>query len=164
MALEAADELMARHRILHFNVTAHPSSKWVIQQLRECWPFGNGTPRYLLSDRDSIFGKRVTEALASMGITHKRISYQSPWQNGVAERWIGSVRREPLDHVIVQNESHLRRFLRDYVDFYNQDRTHLTLNKDSPESRPTCTWGAGELVAFPRVGGLHHRYEWARAA
>lgn len=154
----------ARRKILHFNVTGHPTSAWVIQQLRECWPFDAGTPRCLLSDRDSIFGAQVTDALAGMCVEHKRISYKSPWQNGVAERWIGSVRRELFDHVIVLNEAHLRRLLREYVDYYNRDRTHLTLEKDCPEVRAVSERGEGTLVAFPRVGGLHHRYEWRRAA
>jgi transposase InsO family protein len=154
----------ARRRILHCNVTEHPTSAWVIQQLRECWPFGARTPRYLLSDRDSIFGRRVSEWLTGTGIEHRRISYQSPWQNGVAERLVGSVRRELLDHVIVLNEAHLRRLLRKYVGYYNRDRPHLTLGKDSPESRPGSARGTGKVIAFPRVGGLHHRYEWAQAA
>jgi transposase InsO family protein len=154
----------ARRRILHVNVTEHPTSDWVIQRLRRCWPFGAGVPRYLLSDRDAIFGRRVSDWLAGAENGHKRISYQSPWQNGVAERWVGSVRRELLGHVIILNESHPRRLLREYVEYYNRDRPHLTLGKDSPESRPPSARGAGKVIAFPRVGGLHHRYEWAQAA
>ena len=153
-----------RRRIWHCNVTAHPTAPWVIQQLREA--FSDETPpRYLIHDSDSIFSEEVTEALGHFRVQPKRTAYRSPWQNGTAERWIGSARRELLDHVIVFDESHLRRRLGDYVDYYNADRVHTEL-RDSPvgrriERRPSAN---DAVIGLPRVGGLHHRYTWREAA
>ncbi len=153
-----------RRKILHFGVTAHPISPWVIQQLREAFP-DDTAPRFLIYDNDSIFSDRVTEAIGYHGIEPKRTAYRSPWQNGIAERWIGSARRELLDHVIVFDERHLLRLLREYVNYYNADRVHTQL-RDSPMGRSTENRPSAEaqIVGLPRVGGLHHRYEWREAA
>jgi hypothetical protein len=104
--------------------------------------------------------------MTSFGIQPARTAWKSPWQNGVAERWIGSVRRELLDHVVVLNERHLRRLLTDYVAYYHDDRTHLGLDKATPASRSVapCPAGDAEVVSLPRLGGLHHRYAWRAAA
>ena len=105
-----------RRKILHFGVTAHPTSSWVMQQLREAFP-NDAAPRFLIYDNDSIFSERVTESIKKIGIEPQRTAFRSPWQNGIAERWVGSARRELLDHVIVLSEKHLHRLLRDYVDY-----------------------------------------------
>ena len=154
-----------RRQILHWNVTEHPCSAWVIQQLREAFPYDEA-PKYLVLDRDSIFDECVLHAVKSFGTEHVRISYRSPWQNGVAERWVGSCRQEMLNHVIVLGEQHLRLLLRDYVAYYHEDRTHYTLGKDAPLHRRTTGKPSPEaqITALPRVGGLHHRYEWHEAA
>jgi transposase InsO family protein len=153
-----------RRKIIHFGVTEHPTSSWVVQQLREAFP-DETAPRFLIFDNDSIFSERVTESIKNIGIEPQLTAFRSPWQNGIAERWVGSVRRELLDHVIVLNEDHLRRLLREYVDYYNADRVHTTL-QDSPMGRPTECRPSPEarIVGLPRVGGLHHRYEWREAA
>lgn len=149
---------------LRFNVTAHPTSFWTIQQLREAFP-GESSLRYLIHDNDCIFSARLIEAIGHLGLESKPTAYRSPWQNGTAERWIGSVRRELLDHVIVLDERHLRRLLREYVDYYNDDRVHRQL-RDSPTGRPTEDRPSldARIVGLPRVGGLHHRYAWREAA
>jgi putative transposase len=154
-----------RRRILHFNITRHPSAEWVVQQLREAFP--EAVPyRYAILDRDSIFDADVMAFLNASGLRPKRTSRQSPWQNGTAERWIGSCRREMLDHVIALNERHLRRLIRDYVRCYDEDRIHDSLSKDTPNRRSVETKPAAgaSLIALPRLGGLHHRYAWRRAA
>lgn len=154
-----------RRRVLHFNVTRHPTSEWVIQQLREAFP--DACPyRYAVFDRDSIFNADVVTFLKSAGLEPKRTSIQAPWQNGTAERWVGSCRSELLDHVIVLNESHLRRLIRDYVNYHHEDRTHDSLGKDTPDARPVCPKPAvnATLTSMPRLGGLHHRYAWSEAA
>ena len=119
-----------RRRIIHFDVTANPTAQWVIQQLREACPY-DSAPDYLIYDDDSIFSRDVTRAIEQLGTKPKRIAFQSPWQNGIAERWVGSCRREVLDHVIVFNEERLRRLLRDYVNGYNAERVHTVL-RDAP--------------------------------
>jgi len=154
-----------RRRILHFNVTPHPSADWVVQQLRET--FAEAAPyRYVILDRDSIFNADVIAFLQATGIEPKRTSIQAPWQNGTAERWIGSCRREILDHIIPVNEEHLRRLIRDYVRYYQQDRVHDSLSKDTPNRRPIEPKPATDatLISQPRLGGLHHRYTWRQAA
>ena len=154
-----------RRKILHFNVTAHPIGIWIVQQLREAFP--EPCPyRYAILDRDAKFGNDVTDLLVSSGIKPKRTSFRSPWQNGIAERWVGSCRRDLLDHVIVINEAHLRRLMRNYVAYYHEDRIHDSLEKDSPATRGISKKSdpSANLVSFPRVGGLHHRYEWQPAA
>ena len=150
-----------RRRILRFNVTPNPTSRWVIQQLREAFPF-ESSPKYLIYDRDLKFGSAVAVAVKAMGSKPKRISLRSPWQNGIAERWIASCRRDLLDHVIVLNERHLKRLLSEYVCYYHEDRTHLGLNKETPVGRPTQTRRPNsKVIAHPRLGGLHHRYDLA---
>jgi hypothetical protein len=154
-----------RRRILHFNVTAKPTSEWVLQQLRET--FADAGPyRYVILDRDSKFDAEVILLLKSTGLTPKRTSVQSPWQNGIAERWVGSCRRELLDHVIALNESHLRRLMREYVSYHHEDRIHDSLEKDTPNRRPVemKTSTAATVSSVPRLGGLHHRYTWREAA
>ena len=147
-----------RRRILHFNVTAHPTAEWTGQQLREAFPFGQ-LPRYLLRDRDAIFGKDFREQVRDMGIREVLSAPRSPWQRAYVERVIGSIRRECLDHVIVFHEGSLRRTLNSYFNYYHRSRTHLSLRKDSPEPRPIQPPETGRVVAVPQVGGLHHRYE-----
>lgn len=153
-----------RRKILHVNVTAHPTARWVSQQLREAFPFED-VPRYLVMDRDSIFSAAVTHTLRGMQVRPIRTCFQSPWQNGVAERWVGTCRRELLDHVIVLDEAHLRRLLREFVVYYHNDRTHLSLGKDPPFERALCPPSSmtASVISVPRVGGLHHRYEWRAA-
>jgi putative transposase len=148
-----------RRRILHFNVTRHPTSLWIVQQLREAFPY-RSAPRFLIFDRDTKYGLEVPVAVRSMAMRPVRTSFQSPWQNGVAERWIESCRRDLLDHVIALNESHLKRLLSDYVRYYHQDRTHLGLSKETPTGRARSV-GIGRVKGQPRLGGLHYRYDRA---
>ena len=154
-----------RRKIVHVNVTPHPTSAWVRQQLREAFPFDQ-RPQYLLMDHDSIFSAAVAQAVMAMQIQPLRTSVQSPWQNGVAERWVGTCRRELLDHVIVFDEEHLRRLLSEFLDYYHNDRIHLSLGKDAPRGRPVCAAisPTAQVTSLSRVGGLHHRYEWREAA
>jgi transposase InsO family protein len=154
-----------RRKVLHVNVTAHPTSAWVVQQLREAFPFET-TAQFILLDRDSIFSAEVRDSLRRLGVQPLRTAYHSPWQNGVAERCIGTCRRELLDHVIVLNEDHLLRLLREFLAYYHHDRTHLALGKDPPMQRAVSPGPSptAKVVSLPRVGGLHHRYEWAQAA
>ena len=147
-----------RRRILHFNVTAHPTAEWTAQQLREAFPFDQ-TPRYLLRDRDGVFGNDFTQQVQEFGIKEVLGSPRSPWQRAYVERVIGSIRRECLDHVIIVNEAALRRILGGFLDYYHGSRTHLSLEKDSPEPRSVQPPEMGPVVAVPQVGGLHHRYE-----
>ena len=151
-----------RRRILHFNVTRHPSSTWISQQLRETFPYDEG-PTYLIFDRAANFNEEVVSTMNSFGIQSKRTSFRSPWQNGVAERWVGNCRQDLLDHVIVLNERHLKRLMTEYVRYYHEDRTHLALEKRTPAGRvaATDTDATCEVLALPRVGGLHHRYSLA---
>src|SRR6202165_3151267 len=147
-----------RRRILHFNVTTHPSAEWTGQQLREAFPFDQ-LPRYLLRDRDAIFGHAFRGQVRDMGIHEVLSAPRSPWQRAYVERVIGSIRRECLDHVIVLHETSLRRILGSYFDYYHRSRTHLSLSKDSPEPRPIQSPDMGSVMAVSQVGGLHHRYE-----
>jgi transposase InsO family protein len=151
-----------RRRILHFNMTKRPTSGWVIQQLREAFPF-DSAPGNLIFDCGANFNSDVIETVKSFGITPKRTSYRSPWQNGVAERWVGNCRRDSLDHVIVVNERHLKRLMNEYVRYYHDDRTHLALAKGTPGGRELADVieADGKIAAVPRFGGLHHRYELA---
>jgi putative transposase len=153
-----------RRRILHFNVTAHPTAAWVLQQLRDVF-FDDPRIKYLVHDRDSKFAG-VADWLKSAGAKSVLTSYRSPWQNGIAERWVLTLRRELLDHVVVFNEAHARRLISEFVDYYNEDRCHLALNKDSPQPRSIQARPPGDakVIAIPRVGGIHHRYEWRDAA
>ena len=155
----------ARRKIIHFAATFHPTAEWVAQQLRNAFPYDTA-PKYLIFDRDSIFGGLVLKTVRSFDIKPVRTSYRSPWQNGIAERWVGSCRQELLDHVIVFGELHLYRLCKDYVSYYNEDRCHYSLCKDAPEHRPVQKRPEGKtkVISQPRVGGLHHRYEWRQAA
>ena len=132
--------------------------------IRESFP-DDLAPDYLLFDNDTIFSSEVSTSVDSLGITPKKTAFRSPWQNGIAERWVGSCKRELIDHVIALNESHLRRLLRDYVHYYNTDRVHTSL-QDSPEGRKLeeRPSPSAKVVGISRVGGLHHRYTWKTAA
>jgi transposase InsO family protein len=134
----------------------------VIQQLREVFPF-DSAPKYLILDRGPQFDNEVIAAVKSFGIQPKRTSFRSPWQNGVAERWVGNCRRELLDHVIVLNDRHLKRLMNEYVRYYHEDRTHLSLDKQTPAGRMAAkdTSTSSKVVSMPRLGGLHHRYDLA---
>jgi putative transposase len=147
-----------RRRLVHVAVTEHPTSEWVAHQLLEAFPW-DSAPRYLLHDRDGSYGENFSEAARRLGIREVLTAAQSPWQNAYVERLIGSIRRECLDHVIVLNESGLRRILKSYFEYYERSRTHLSLGKDAPVSRPVQPLGTGRIVEIPQVGGLHHRYE-----
>ena len=145
-----------RRRIVHVNVTEHPTAAWTAQQLVDAFP-EDSAPRYLLRDRDSIYDDQVRRRIASLGITEVVSSPLSLWQNPYVERVIGSIRRECLDHVIILNQRHLRRMLRAYLAYYHRSRTHLGLNKDAPDGRPACA-ASGPIIVSPEVGGLHHRF------
>jgi transposase InsO family protein len=147
-----------RRRVVHFNVTAHPTAEWTGQQLREAFPFDQ-IPRYLLRDRDKIFGDDFRRQVRDMKIQEVLSAPRSPWQRAYVERVIGSIRRECLDHVIVFNEAGLRRTLSSYLPYYHGTRPHLSLEKDSPDPRAVQPPELGRVVAVPQVGGLHHRYE-----
>ncbi len=147
-----------RRRIIHFNVTEHPTTAWTAQQLVEAFPWDTA-PRYLLRDRDRIYGDGFTRRVDGMRIDDVRIAPRSPWQNPYAERVIGTIRRECLDHVIVLNERHLRRVLRTSLAYYHRSRCHLALGRDAPDGRAVQGPERGEVIAFPEVGGLHHCYE-----
>ncbi len=148
-----------RRRILHFNVTKHPTSSWIVQQLREAFPFGSA-PRFVIFDRDAKDGLEVPAAVRSLSVSPVRTSFESPWQNGVAERWVGSCRRDLLDHIIAVDERHLKRLLAKYIRYYHEDRTHLGLGKGTPDGR-TRTIASGHVFSHVRLGGLHHRYDRA---
>ena len=150
-----------RRRILHCNVTRHPTSAWVSQQLREAFP-DDAAPKYLIFDRGPQFNEEVGSIIQSFGITPKRTSFRSPWQNGIAERFVGNCRRDLLDHVIVLNERHLKRLMDEYVRYYQDDRTHLGLEKQTPKGRATASaTDSSKVISMPRLGGLHHRYDLA---
>jgi len=146
-----------RRRVVHVAVTDHPTAAWTAQQLREAFPW-NEAPRYLVRDRDSAFYAWTTTA-AALGIEEILTAPRSPWQNAYVERLIGSIRRECLDHIVIANARGLRRVLAAYVEYYLNSRTHLSLNKDSPVSRPVAPPTRGPIVAIPHLGGLHHEYE-----
>jgi transposase InsO family protein len=144
-----------RRDLVWINVTANPTSEWLARQITEAFPW-NEAPRYLIRDRDRIYGSVVRRRLRAMGIRDKPTAPASPWQNGFVERLIGSIRRECVDHIIILGEAHLRRILRSYACYYNGIRTHRSLGKDAPISRPVQR--AGSLKTFPILGGLHHHY------
>ena len=146
-----------RRRVVHVAVTDHPTAAWTAQQLREAFPW-NDAPRYLVHDRDTAFHAWAPTAPA-MGIDEVLTAVHSPWQNAYAERLIGSIRRECLDHMIIWNARGLRRVLHAYIEYYLKSRTHLSLGKDAPMSRPVGSLTDGDIVAIPHLGGLHHRYE-----
>ena len=146
-----------RRQIVHFGVTANPTSSWTAQQMVEAFPWNTTLP-YLLHDRDAIYGNEFRRRVRGMSIQEVRTAFRSPWQNPYCERLIGSIRRECLDHVVVLNEAHLRRLLASYAAYYHTARTHLSLQKDAPIPRTVHPPEAGTVTAVPMVGGLHHRY------
>ena len=154
-----------RRKILHFDVARHPTAEWIVQQLREAFPEA-GPYRYAIFDRDSKFDADVIAFLKATGLKPKQTSARAPWQNGVSERWVGSCRRGIPDHVIVPNEQHLRRLVRDYVSYHHRGRIHDSLEKDTPNRRPVEPKPAANsiVISMPRLGGLHHRYSWRAAA
>jgi transposase InsO family protein len=145
----------SRRQILWLGVTAHPTAEWIANQLTQACGWDQA-PAYLIRDRDACYGSVFTRRLRSLGIRDRPASPQSPWQNGHAERLIGSIRRECLDHVVVCGEWHLRHVLSCYMNYYNVARTHLSLGKDAPFHRAVKT--IGRVQAQPILGGLHHRY------
>ena len=144
-----------RRELVWINVTPHPTAEWVARQITEAFPW-NEAPRYMIRDRDRIYGAVVTRRLRAMGIRDKPTAPASPWQNGFAERLIGSIRRECVDHIIVLGEVHLRRILKSYAHYYNAIRTHRSLDKDAPVFRPVQQTGVVSSRAI--LGGLHHHY------
>ena len=149
-----------RRRVVHFNVTAHPTAQWTAQQLVEAFPFDEA-PCYLLRDRDSIYGQVFQQRIHSLGVEQVIVAARCPWQNPYARRIIASNRRECLDHVIVLNEAHLLRVLGGYFDYYHSSRPHLSLACNAPNEREIEPPARGRVVAEPQVGGLHHRYRRA---
>ncbi len=149
-----------RRKIVHFNATYHPTAEWAAQQLVEAFPFDTA-PRYLIRDRDSIYGARFRNRVKSLGTEEMLTAPRSPWQNPYVERIIGSIRRECLKHAIIFNERHLRRQLKSYSNYYHEARTHLSLDKQSPLPRSIEPPEQGRVVAIPHVGGLHHEYRRA---
>ena len=147
-----------RRRIVHLNVTTHPTPAWTAQQLREAWPWDTA-PRFVIRDRDGIYGREVRDVAQAMDVEEVLTAPRSPWQSPFVERLIGSLRRECLDHVIVWNERSLLRHLKRYVTYYHEWRTHLSLDKDAPTPRAVHEKTSGTIVQVPHVGGLHHHYE-----
>jgi putative transposase len=147
-----------RRRIVHFNVTEYPTARWTAQQMVEAFPWDE-RPRYLLRDRDGVYGVDFRTRVKNMDIREVLIAPRSPWQNPFVERVIGSIRRECLNHVVVLNERHLKRILKGYFGYYHRWRTHLSLDMDCPESRAVQLSESGRIVEFPEINGLHHHYE-----
>jgi putative transposase len=147
-----------RRRIVHVNITEHPTAQWTAQQIIEAFPWATA-PRYLLRDRDTIYGEHLQQRIKNMGIEEVKIAPHSPWQNPYCERVIGSIRRECLNDVIVLNEQHLKRLLGSYVAYYHHWRTHRSLEMDAPEPRTVQPPKLGPVRKLPEVGGLHHHYE-----
>jgi putative transposase len=148
----------AKRCVVHFNITEHPTAEWTAQQVIEAFPWGEA-PRYLLRDRDRIYGASFRRRVRNMGSEEVLIAPRSPWQNPSAERLIGSIRRECLDHVLVLHERHLRRLLTRYFSYYHTWRTHRALDMDTPVPRPVQPPELGPVQEVPEVGGLHHHYE-----
>jgi transposase InsO family protein len=146
---------LARRDLVWINVTPHPTADWIARQITEAFPW-NEAPRYLIRDRDRLYGASVMHRLRAMGIRDKPIAPRSPWQNGFAERLIGSIRRECVDHMIALSEAHLRSVLQAYARYYNDVRTHRSLDKDAPLSRPVQRFG--RITSHALIGGLHHHY------
>jgi putative transposase len=146
-----------RRRVVHVNVTAHPTAAFVAQQLREAFPFGTA-PKYLIRDRDGIYGHEVRQCLRSLGIEEVLTAPRSPWQSPYVERFFGTLRRECLNHLLVLNERHLLRILKEFLAYYHQARTHMALADNAPESRAVEPPSQGRVRAIPYLGGLHHRY------
>ena len=146
---------LGRQKLIWINATTNPTAEWVAGQLTEAFPW-NEAPHYIIRDRDQIYGTIVTRRLPAMGIRDRPIAPASSWQNGFAERLIWSIRRECVDHIVVLGEAHLRRILRAYAGYYNDIRTHRSLDKDAPVSRPVQQTGI--IGSRPILGGLHHHY------
>ncbi len=146
-----------RRRVIHFNVTEHPTSQWTAQQIVDAFP-NDTAPSYLLRDRDQVYGEHFRHRVKGLRIEEVLTTPHSPWQNPFVERLIGSVRRDCLDHIVVLGERHLRRTLTAYFAYYHRVRTHLSLDKDAPDVRPVEGPEAGSVVPLREVGGLHHRY------
>lgn len=144
-----------RRRLLWIEVTRHPTAEWLARQITEAFPWATA-PKYLIRDNDGAYGHAFTARMRAMGIRDRPISPGSPWQNGIAERLIGTLRRECLDHIIITGEDHLRRVLSAYANYYNHTRPHRSLQKNAPLRRPIQR--AGEIAAVPILGGLHHQY------
>jgi len=149
-----------RREIVHFNVTEHPTAQWTAQQTVEAFPW-DPAPRFLLRDRDKIFGASFRHRIRILDMRQVLIAPRSPWQNPYVERLIGSIRRECLDHVIVFNDRHLKKMLRAYFIYYHQARTHLALDKQCPEPCTVELPDQGTVIAFPHIGDLHHEYRRA---
>jgi transposase InsO family protein len=147
-----------RRKVIHFDVTPNPTQAWLARQVTEAFPWDTA-PRFLLRDRDASYGQTFRYRVQAMAIEEVVTAPRSPWQNAYVERIIGSIRRECLDHIIIFDERHLRRMLSAYFQYHQHSRTHLSLCKDCPEPRPIQTPSTGTAIAFPQVGGLHHRYE-----
>ena len=147
-----------RRKVVHFNVTEHPTAQWTGQQLVEAFPWDTA-PTYLLRERDAVFGAWFQRRVTNLGLEQVLTAPRSPWQNAYAEWVIGSIRQECLDQVLVSSEGHLRRPLTNSFHYYHRWRTHLSLAMDCPETRPVHPPEQGAVVAFPEVGGLHHHYE-----
>ncbi|MGE0653574.1 MAG: integrase core domain-containing protein [Alphaproteobacteria bacterium] len=147
-----------RRKVIHFDVTPNPTQGWLARQITEAFPWDTA-PRFLLRDRDASYWQAYRDRVQAMAIEEVVTAPRSPWQNAYVERIIGSIRRECLDHVIVFDERHLRRVLSAYFEYHHRSRTHLSRDKDCPEPRPIQPPSTGTVVAFPQVGGLHHRYE-----
>jgi transposase InsO family protein len=148
----------SRRRVLHFNVTETPTALWTAQQIVEAFPW-DSAPKYLLRDRDAIYGEAFQKRVRAMGIEQVLSAPRSPWQNPFVERLIGTLRRDCLDHVLALNECHLRRIVAGYLAYYHDWRTHLALSMDAPNRRVVHPPDRGRVVAFPELGGLHHHYE-----
>ncbi len=147
-----------RRRVIHFNVTAHPTAEWAARQVVQAFPWDTA-PKYLLRDRDNIYGTWFRKRVKNMGLEEVLTAYRCPWQNPYSERLNGSIRRECLDRVIIFSETHLRRVLKEYFEYYNDWRVHQSLGMDAPEGRKIQAIEEGNVVAIPHVGGLQHHYE-----
>jgi transposase InsO family protein len=146
-----------RRQVVHFNITENPTAIWTAQQMIEAFPFDTA-PKYLLRDRDKIYGDKYRSRVQGLDIEEVLTAPRSPWQSPYVERLIGSIRRECLDHIIVVNERHLKKTLRSYFDYYHTARTHLSLNKQCPNPRQVQPPEQGKVISFPHLGGLHHEY------